>query len=174
MKGNLAIKENVKGTRYYQTIPLYDSVDESLDKIAAANEHWSTIPSNCPVYVDTSDYTEYLNDLSVPCVTESKYWDGFFTLNNPDLRTPLVLHQASKFCINTSNMQDAMHPIRPCITRLSDIDHKSKRPFFGWLSFKTVKCTFDHCTQHMRLPPLTHLQKRFKSPNLDANIFYHQ
>ena len=82
---NLAIKENIDGTRYQCTVPLYDNVDKSLDKITAANEHWSTVPGHSPVYVHTSDDTYYLNDLSVPCVMEYEYWNDFFTLDNPGL-----------------------------------------------------------------------------------------
>ena len=85
LKGNLAVKDNVEGTRYYCTVPLYDIVAKSLDKIAATDEHWSTVPGNSSVYAHTNDDTKYLNDLSVPCVTESEYWNGFFTLENPGL-----------------------------------------------------------------------------------------
>ena len=139
-----------------------------------ANYHSRTVPSHSPVYVDTSDDTNYLNNLSVPHVTELQYWDDFFTLDDPDLRilAHSVLCHASEFCINANNIQDTMHPIWPRITRQSDIDYESKRPFFGWIPVKTIKRTFDHCTQHMRLPPSTNLQKHLKSPNPGANIFH--
>ena len=62
--------------------------------------------------------------------------------------------------------------IWPYISRPPDIDYKSKRPLFFCLPFETVKHNFYHYTQHMRLPPSTHLQKRFKSTNLGSNIFH--
>lgn len=155
---------------------MYDNIDASLDVIAKANEYWSTVPDHCLVYVDTntSNNTDYLNNLSVPCFTEPKYWDGYFTLDNPTLciLTHLVLHRCSKFCINTSDIQEATQPVHPRIIKTFDIYYKSKRPFFGWIPIETFKRTFDHCTQHMQLPPSTHLQKHFKSPNIGANIFH--
>ena len=36
---NLAVKENVDGTRYYCTVPLPDNMDAPLDEIAASDEH---------------------------------------------------------------------------------------------------------------------------------------
>ena len=75
LNGNLAVEGNVDGTHYYQIIPLYDNIDESLDEISNANEHWSTVSDNCLVYIDKNEDTNYLNDLSFPRVTEAKYWD---------------------------------------------------------------------------------------------------
>ena len=65
-----------------------------------------------------------------------------------------------------------MTPVQPRITKPTAIDYKSKRPYFGWLPLERVKQTFEQCTQHMRLPPSTHLQKQFRSPNPGANIFH--
>ena len=98
---------------------MYDNIDSSLDVISKVNKHWFTVPDHCPLYVDTNNDTDYLNDLSVPCVREPKYWDGYFTLDNPTLRilTHLVLHWCSKFCINTRNIQEAMQPVHLHITK---------------------------------------------------------
>ena len=65
-----------------------------------------------------------------------------------------------------------MAPVQPRITKPTAIDYESKRPYFGWLPLERVKRTFEQCTQHMRLPPSTHLQKRLRSPNPGANIFH--
>ena len=71
------------------------------------------MPSHFPVFVDTTDNTNYLNNLSVPHVTELEYWDDFFTLDDPNLRilAHSVLFHSSEFCINANDIQDAMHPI---------------------------------------------------------------
>lgn len=80
----------------------------------------------------------------------------------------MVLHTI----ITASDIQQEMAPVKPHITQPSLIDFEAQRPFFGWLLLENVKQTFQHCTCHMRLPPSVHLQKRFKSPNPDANLFH--
>ena len=121
-------------------------------------------------------YADYLNDLSVPHITGSKYWDGYFTLNDPTLHilAQSVLNECSKYNINVGEIQKAMYPICPHINKQSLINYESKLPYFGWLPNETVKCTFQNCTQHLRMPPSTYLQKCFKSPSPGANIFHHQ
>ena len=47
------------------------------------------------------------------------------------------------------------------------------RKYFGYVPAKIVRNTYKHTTQHDILPPTSHLQKRFKSPNPVLN-FYRQ
>ena len=83
-----------------------------------------------------------------------------------------VISDAATYHINESDITNAMHPIKPRITKPLLIDYESKRLYFGWLPVETVKRTFQHCTQNMRLPPSTYLQKHFKSINPGANLIH--
>jgi hypothetical protein len=93
-------------------------------------------------FVDTTSDTDYLNDLLV-----------FFHYN-----------------INTNDISEVMNPLKPRMTRPSDIDYESKRKYFAHLPASVVKATFEHTTQNMRLPPSTYLHKVFKSPNPSADL----
>ena len=124
--------------------------------------------------VDTIDDTSFLDDLNVPRPTESEYWDGFLALDDPTLRilAHSVTAHAAAYNIDSGDILDAMAPVQPRITKATAIDYESKRPYFGWLPLERVKRTCEQCTQHMRLPPSTHLQKQLRSPNPGANIFH--
>ena len=89
------MEKKIDSMQYYKALFLYNRINYSLDTIADAGEFWSTISSHCPVYVDTTKDTNYLNDLFVPHVMEPEYWDRDFTLNDPTLCTlaQSVLHE---------------------------------------------------------------------------------
>ena len=53
LKGILAMEGNVDGTRYYRTITIYDNIDKSLDLIAKAGKHWSSVAEHFPVLIET-------------------------------------------------------------------------------------------------------------------------
>jgi hypothetical protein len=72
--------------------------------------------------------------------------------------------------INTNDISEVMNPLKPRMTRPSDLDYESKRKYFAHLPASVVKSTFEHTTQNMRLPPSTYLHKMFKSPNPSANL----
>ena len=95
-------------------------------------------------------------------------------MDDPKLRilSRSILDDAAQYNISASDIQREMAPIKPRVQQPSLIDFESQRPFFGWLPLENVKRTFQHCTQNMRMPPSTHLQKRFKSPNPGANLFH--
>ena len=179
-EGYLAMERNLDGELYYDTFPMFEDIDTSLDIIHDTVEFWNTVEGAPSLHgcsatrIDTIDDTSYLNDLSAPRPTESDYWDGYFTLDDPTLRilSHAVVSDAAKYDINKSDITNAMHPLKPRITRPSKIDYESKRQYFGWLPLENVKRTFEYCTQNMRLPPSTHLQKRFKSPNPGANLIH--
>ena len=59
-------------------------IHDSVGPIDADNdEDQPPIPlTNTTVYVDTATDSDYLNDLSVPRVTEVEFWDDFFTLDD--------------------------------------------------------------------------------------------
>ena len=44
------------------------------------------------------------------------------------------------------------------------------RKYFGYIPVKIVSNTYKHSTQHGVLPPSSHLQKQFKSPNPLLNL----
>merc|ERR1712214_117812 len=165
---------------YYECFSMYDEPDQSLDIIQAADQFWSTVEGpllahelSSPI-VDTVKDTSFLDDLNAPCLIESEYWDDFITLDDPFLHilAHSVTADAVAYNIDSGDILDAMAPVQPRITKPTAIDYESKRPYFGWLPLERVKRTFEQCTQHMRLPPSTQLQKQFCSPNPGASIFH--
>ena len=50
------------------------------------------------------------------------------------------------------------------------MDYEAKRKYFSYLPIDVIRATFKHTFQGLKLPPSTHLQKRYKSPNPGANI----
>ena len=181
--GYLAMERSLDGKLYYDAFPMDEDIDKSLDVMYEADEFWNTVQGapllhGClAVAINTADDSSYLDNLLIPWPTEPEYWDGFFTLDDPTLRilSQAVISDAAQYDINESDITKAMHPLQPRITKPfkpSLIDYESKQPYFGWLPLETVKRTFQHCTQHMRLPPSTHLQKRFKSMNPGANLIH--
>jgi hypothetical protein len=53
---------------------------------------------------------------------------------------------------------------------VQDPDYEKLRPLFGWMNAKTVKKTFEHTTQHARMPHATILKKHYKSPYPALNV----
>ena len=125
-----------------------------LDIIANADQFWSTIEGAPSVHgisiihVNTVDDSDYLNDLTVPRPTEPKYWDGYFKLDDPTLHILYrsVLDDAARYNITASDIQQAMTPVKPRVTRPLLINFEAQRLYFGLLPFENVKQTFQHYT----------------------------
>jgi hypothetical protein len=73
--------------------------------------------------------------------------------------------------LSASDIHDSV--VAPLHTVASDIDFESKRKYFSYLPIDVIKATFKYTSQCMKLPPSTHLQKRFRSPSSGANLRRH-
>ena len=83
-----------------------------------------------------------------------------------------VLDNYKDVGITKTEPQEAQTPLNPSIRRPGMEDWERKRKYFGNVPADIVQCTFKHITQIGTLPPLTHLQQQFKSPNPALNHHY--
>jgi hypothetical protein len=121
--------------------------------------------------VDTLPDTDYLNDLSLFCPTENEYWNDWL-LDEPTrcLMTQGTIDKCNQYNINANDLSSVMNPLKPRMTKPTDINYESKRKYFAHLPASVVKATFKHTTQNLRLPSSSYLHKMSKSPNLSANL----
>ena len=63
------------------------------------------------------------------------------------------------------DLKEAQTPLKLSIWPLAVEDWERMKKYFGYVLAKIVRNTYKHSTQHGVLPPSSHLQKRFKSPN---------
>jgi hypothetical protein len=122
-------------------------------------------------FVDTTSDTDYLNDLLVFRPMENEYWnDWLLDRTTRRLLTQGTIDDCIQCNINTNDISEMMNPLKPRMTRPSDIDYESKRKYFAHLPASVVQATFKHTTQNMNLPPSTYLHEMFKFPNPSANL----
>ena len=123
------------------------------------------------IFYDCLDPSEFLDDISINGSTIEPYND-WHTMD--DMTTRLVhqgiLDNCKMYDINAGDLETALDPILPRISKPSLIDYEAKRPWFAFLPADNIKRTLQYCTQMCRLPPSTHLQKRFKSPSPGGNL----
>jgi hypothetical protein len=135
--------------------------------ISSTDNRDSSEPALPPV-IDTTFDSSFLDNLDIPCPTEPDYWDSFFD----DTTSRIIYHSFLDSCleynISASDIHDSV--VAPRHTIALDIDYESKRKYFSYLRVDVIKATFKYTSQCMKLPPSTHLQKRFRSPNPGANL----
>ena len=76
-----------------------------------------------------------------------------------------VLDNCEDVGITEADLHEAQAPLKPTIRRPEMIDYDRMRKYFGHVPADIVRRTFKHTTQIGTLPPSTHLQRQFKSPN---------
>ena len=90
-------------------------------------------------------------------------------LNNGCLNTSRMVYQGmlddcEDYFVSAADLEQA-----PSIRPPTDEGWERKRKYFGSVPSKLILNTFKYTTQHGILPPVSRLQKRFKSPNPEAN-----
>ena len=175
-KGLLFQEREMDGLLFYDTLEVLDDPDKTLDIIKDCTQYWTLCSEakslqSDKCFVDTVSDTDYLNDLSIPRVTEHEYWNDWLL---DDTSRRIIAQGAIDDCleynINANDIAAVMNPLQPRMTTPSDMDYESKRKYFAHLPASVVKATFKHTTQNMKLPPSTYLHKMFKSPNPSANL----
>ena len=124
--------------------------------------------SALPPVLDTTFDSSFLDNLDIPRPTEPDYWDSFFDATTSRIIYHSFLDSCLEYNISASDIHDSV--VAPRHTVASDIDFESKRKYFSYLPIDVIKATFKYTSQCMKLPPSTHLQKRFRSPNPGANL----
>jgi hypothetical protein len=124
--------------------------------------------SALPPVLDTTFDSSFLDNLDIPRPIEPDYWDSFFNATTSQIIYHSFLDSCLEYNISASDIHDSV--VAPRHTIASDIDFKSKRKYFSYLPIDVIKATFKYTSQCMKLPPSTHLQKRFWSPNPGANM----
>jgi hypothetical protein len=181
--GFLFKEREMDGLIFYDSLQVLDDPNKTLDIINESDQYWTTCSSAPPIapsiahlkksgytpdtigFVDTKSDTDYLNDLLVFRPTKHEYYGTTLCL-----LTQGTIDNCIHYNINTNDISEVMNPLKPRMTRPSDIDYESKRKYFAHLPASVVKATFEHTTQNMRLPPSTYLHKMLKSPNPSANL----
>ena len=81
-----------------------------------------------------------------------------------------MLDEYSNYKVFEADLEEARTPLKPSIRPLAVEDWEIKRKCFGNIPAKVVWNSFKYPTQHGVLPPSSHLQKQFKSPNPLLNL----
>jgi hypothetical protein len=185
--GFLFKEREMDGLIFYDSLQVLDDPNKTLDIISDSDQYWTTCSEAPPIistithlmdsgcspigFVDTLSDTDYLNDLSLFRPTDNEYWNDWL-LDEPTrcLMTQGTIDKCNQYNINANDLSSVMNPLKPRMTKPTDIDYESKRKYFAHLPASVVKATFKHTTQNMRLPPSSYLHKMFKSPNPSANL----
>ena len=80
------------------------------------------------------------------------------------------LDECSDYNVFEIDLEEAQQPLKPSIRPPAVEDWERMRKYFGYVPAKAVRNTYKYSTQHGILPPSSHLQKRFKSPNPLFNL----
>jgi hypothetical protein len=107
--------------------------------------------------VDTVSDTDYLNDLSLFRPTENEYWNDWL-LDEPTRRlmTQGTIDKCNQYNINANDLSSVMNPLKPRMTKPTDVDYESKRKYFAHLPASVVKATFN---SFQAIVPLTGQEK---------------
>ena len=81
-----------------------------------------------------------------------------------------VLDNCEDVGITEAELHEAQVPLKLTIRRPESMDYERMRKYFGYVPADIVWRTFKHTTQIGTLPPSTHLQRQFKSPNPALNL----
>jgi hypothetical protein len=187
--GFLFKEREMDGLIFYDSLQVLDDSNKTLDNISDSNQYRTAcleappiisnithlMDSGCSpgtiVFVDTFSDTDYLNDLSLFHPTENEYWNDWL-LDEPTRRlmTQGTIDKCNQYNINANDLSSVMNPLKPRMTRPTDIDYESKRKYFANLPAYIVNPTFKRTPQNMRLPPSSYLHKMFKSPKPSAYL----
>ena len=81
-----------------------------------------------------------------------------------------VLDNCNDVGITEAELQEAQAPLKPSNRQPEPIDYERMRKYLGNIPADIGRRTFKHTTQIGTLPPSSHLQRQFKSPNPALNL----
>jgi hypothetical protein len=160
--GFLFKEREMDGLIFYDSLQVLDDPNKTLDIISDSNQHWTTCSEAPPIistithlldsgcspgtigFVDTFSDMDYLNDLSLFRPTENEYWNDWL-LDEPTRRlmTQSTIDKCNQYNINANDLSSVMNPLKPRMTKPTDIDYESKRKYFAHLPASVVKATFN-------------------------------
>ena len=82
----------------------------------------------------------------------------------------IMLDECEDYFVSAADLEQAQELLKSSIRPPAEEDWERKQKYFGSLPAKLICNTFKYTTQCGVLSPSSHLQKRFKSPNLVLNL----
>ena len=82
-----------------------------------------------------------------------------------------ILDNYKDIGITESELQKAQMPLKPSNRRPEIMDYERMRKYLGNVPADIVRRAFKHTTQIGTLPPSSHFQRQFKSPNPALNLY---
>ena len=122
--------------------------------MAHSSELWS-LCDNAPSFQDNP----------MLCLCSKMEYDQFVIEMNQQLAYQGVLDNCKDVAITEAELQEAQASLKPSIRRPEMKDWERKRKYLGNVPAEIIQRTFKHTTQIGTLPPSSHLQQEFKSPN---------
>ena len=154
---------------YYQPIEIYgddpDATDEAIEMMANSTESWSLCDGAPPMQghpiITFGSDAQYDSEME---------FDRQIIEQNNRLAYQGLLDNCEDVGITKAELQEAQAPLSQGIGRPEQQEWERMRKYFGNVPAKTVRNTFKHTTQIGTLPPSSHLQRQFKSPNPALNL----
>ena len=97
-------------------------------------------------------------------------YDQYVIKRNQCLAYQKMLDNCEDIGITEADLHEAQAPLKPTVRRPEPIQYERMRKYFGHVPADIARQTFEHTTQIEFLPPSTHLQRQFKSPNPALNF----
>ena len=143
---------------YYESCDLYGDIRESTTLLAHSTDVWTLcdIPPDVPI--------------DIPPDLHDSFADDQVLEDNQRMAYQGMLDRCSDLNVFETDIELAQKALKPSICPPASDDWERKRKYFAYIPAKLVRNTFKHSTQHGVLPPSSHLQKRFKSPNPLLNL----
>ena len=145
------------GEYYYNSHDVYSDTNESTTILAHSNNTW-TLCDAAPSFKDN------------PMVKNDNEFDNWLLEEIRKIVYQGLLDKYSDYNVYKADLEQAHEPLKSSIRPPAVEDWERMRKYFGYVHTKTVCNTYKHSTQHSVFPPSSHLQKRFKSPNLLLNL----
>ena len=147
---------------YYESCEIYgddpNESEEAINRIANSSKVWTLCDNALSLRDDSIFHSELLYDQHVIKQNQQLAYQG-------------VLDNCEDVGITEAELHEAHAPLKPNIRRPETIDYDRKRKYTGHVPADIVQCTFKYTTQIGTLPPSTHLQRQFKSPNPALNLY---
>ena len=146
---------------YYESCEIYgddpSESEEAINRIANSSEVW-TLCDNAPSFGDDSMFHSEL------------LYDQHVIERNQRLAYQGVLDNCEDVGITEAELHEAQASLKLTIRRPETLDYDRMRIYIGHVPAVIVRRTSKHTTQNGTLPPSTHLQRQFKSPNPGLNL----
>ena len=160
---------HVSGDLYYQSIEIYGddpaATDEAIEMMANATQSWSLCDGAPPL--PTHPILSLESDMQYQSEME---FDRQVIERNNRLAYQGLLDNCEDVGITEAEVQAAQAPLKQATRKPDRTDWERMRKYLGNVPAEMVRNTFKHTTQIGTLPPSSHLQRQFKSPNPALNI----